>query len=360
MVDRDPKGKPSLRPGNTSSSTNPRPGASATTNQPTNPKPKVEKAPLTPEQKERSAKRKRRLVYISIILLLAVTNVYFGLTGWNMTQQKEAAEARAVEAEKLRDKAIADFQQAMASVDQYKLDIAGKDELLTSTEDKLNAALARIEELLSRPGVSASDLAEARAVLASMTKEKDKYFSQVDSLTQLTASLMSENKILGELLVTEKNKYSLLQFEHEKLILKLSKGAVLIPRSITFEATRLKSNGEESSTKKAKKAHQLSIHFGLDTNPLTDVGENVFHIRVEGPGGIIYNKVNSSGKFKDVLRGKESKYTMALSVDYQNKKLSPKCYINLPQGVPFKAGTYKLHIYHLGYQVGLPQKIVLK
>ncbi len=212
---------------------------------------------------------------------------------------------------------------------------------------------------------SGEALKEARARIAELTQENEELQATIDVLIADNEALMAENASLTTDLLaanalndalTEENAEITLELgevtaERDELIPIANYGQVIRLNEVEAEAVRTKRNGKERASK-GKKAEKIKLCFMMEENPVAELGEQGYLIRIVTPeGATLFEESNGSGVFVSLEdNGGEMKYTSKAVVDFQNEASNVCWYWDPSTG--FQNGQYIAEIYHRGYKVG--------
>lgn len=306
--------------------------------------------------------RNRSSLILGILaLLLAVTAVIFGVK-YN-SEKTAAAEYRAEhmalneEYEKLDE----DFNILNEELETMKAENLELDSELQAKIAELEEQKQKVSDMIRRGG---SELREARALISELQTEKEELLAQIETLIAENEQLKMEKEQLAMNLAEEQEKNTILTEKNQVLTVELEDvteerdelipianyGQVIEVNEIEAQAVRTKKNGKEKRAK-SKSAEKLKLCFELEENPVAELGEQDYFIRIVTPeGGTIYEESNGSGTFTSLEDGSELKYTSEAIVDFTNE-VKTVCWY-WAQTSDYQKGEYTAEVYHRGYKVG--------
>lgn len=168
------------------------------------------------------------------------------------------------------------------------------------------------------------------------------YLHTIDSLNTLNIALEAENvEIKGEL-AQEKKHSQKLQKETEDLSDVVTKGSKLQALDLWATAIKIRSNGKQMDTDKAKQAQKIKSCFVLSENQITTSGEKNIYFRIISPEGKVLTDESSAGKTFS-YDGVKGIYTMIRKVEYTNTALDVCIYWDIP-GI-LSPGFYIVELY---------------
>jgi hypothetical protein len=128
--------------------------------------------------------------------------------------------------------------------------------------------------------------------------------------------------------------------------------SVLHASNIRMDAIRVKRNGKEKETRKAKKADVLRVTFDIDENRIAESGTKMIYLRIVGPdGSVLNNPANGSGMMTS-SKGDHLTYTLPKSLSLVQNQPVKGITVDWNQDGDYAKGVYKIEIYNDGYAVG--------
>ncbi len=250
-----------------------------------------------------------------------------------------------------RDALEQDFNAANARLDDLISQNTRMDSLVKTKDKEIQDMKARISSILTKKNATAAELAEARRLIEQLK-------SNIEGYQQTIERLEGEKIVLaGERDYARKERDSVTTVK-DSLGKKVELGSVLHASNIRLEPIRVKGNGKEIATTKAKRADMMRVEFDLDDNRIAPTGDKEIFVAISAPDGSpLAVEALGSGRFT-LEDGTEKLYTAKKTVAYvQGQKQSVT--MDWKQNSDFKPGDYGVEIYHNGYKIG-QGKVTLK
>lgn len=220
---------------------------------------------------------------------------------------------------------------------------------MRTNNDTLNAQIAaqrqKIDDMLMEVQKHKGDawtIRKLKKETATLRVIMKGYLVTIDSLNTMNIALEAENiEIKGEL-AEEKQQSKKLRKETEELSEVVTKGSKLQALDLWATAIKIRSNGKQQETDKAKQAEKIKSCFVLSENQITTQGQKNIYFRIISPEGKVLTDENSAGK-TFTYEGVQGIYTMIRKVEYQNEALDVCIYWDIPEA--FSAGFYIVELY---------------
>ncbi len=286
---------------------------------------------------------KKGIVIIVITILLG-TN---GLLLWQFFEKKsslEIANQTIIATTNEKDALQAQLNQVKADYEKTKTENTNLQGQLAEKDEEIKAKVSEIQKLIAIGGPA--QIAKAKAELSKLKEMNAVYLTQIDSLNKVNTILQTENQSLNSNLTTEKSKVENLSSENSKLASKVAVGSILRAFNIVTEGIRIKSNGNEVVTSKAKQVSKIRTKFILGENKVLEKGPTDIYVRVLGPDGT--NMSMTQETF--MVNGEALVYTLKQSVDYDNADKPVE--ISWANGGQHAKGKYNVELYHAGALIG--------
>lgn len=300
------------------------------------------------------------------ILLIAfgIATTYFAFKYNHEKVTSNQYNADKMELNGLYDDLTADFMALNEEYDALVAENIELDEELQTKIAALEAEQKKVERMIRTGDGEAMIRAKARIV--ELTEENEQLKATIEVLVAENEALQVENANLATNLnqeieknvaLTQENTAITQQLgevteERDELIPIANYGQVIHVNELEAEAIRVKRNGKERAAKR-KNAEQIKLCFEVDENPVAELGQQDYLVRIITPeGSTLYEETNGSGSFKSLeADGGEMMYTSEAVVDFNND-VSNVCWYWDPSS-NFQQGQYVAEIYHRGYRVGL-------
>ncbi len=306
-------------------------------------------SPSTPPREPK--KDWRTLLSIPLIIALLGT---WGYIIWDKSKtkdeiQKKDTQYAVVISEKDTLQSLLD--EATNRYDNLKTTNAKKDSTITTKDKEIASKKAQIQSLISKKNATASELKQAKDLIASLNTDIEDYKAQVEVLKGQNVVLAQEKEVVTQ----ERNKVRQ-DFDSAKTVIKqkedvIDVGSTLHAANFTILGIDEKSNGKEKETTKAKKVDKVRISFDLDENRIAPSGAKDLYILVTAPDGKpISVEALGSGTFT-TREGEQKTFTQKVNVNYaqgQKQRVS----FDWKQNSPYITGDYKIEVYHNGFKIG--------
>jgi len=292
-------------------------------------------------------KQGRDVVYITIIILLLLTN---GYTGWMWFNQKEATTTVIVEKEHV----IVERDNVKENLEQLQEQYSTLQTTDKRVQGELEAKKAEIAELLVQAEKHKGDayfISKLKKETETLRKIMKGFIVTIDSLNTLNKNLVVEKNQIKVELGNEQTKSSKLNKEKQDLLGVIDVGSILKGTAISVKGVRYKSGGKkELDTDKASRTEKLKVSFSLAENRIARKGDRDFFLRVLTPDGKELVKYQDEA-FMFKFGGSRGYYAGKQSLNYNNEEISMTMYA---EGAPenFVPGKYIVEIYSDGQNIG--------
>jgi predicted nuclease with TOPRIM domain len=281
------------------------------------------------------------LIYGILIAALLGTWGYLIWDKSKSTQQKEQLQTQVITIDSSKSAVQEQFRAALAQLDMLKT----ANDSLMHTKDKQVADLkARISSILNRQHTSASDLAEAKALIGQLNSRLEGYREQIEQLKGEKVVLVTQRDSI-------KRNYDTATVKNQQLTQQVDLGSVLHASDFNITPIHLKKSGKEVTTTKAKRADLMRISFDIDRNRIAPPGQKDLYICITSPNGSpLAVEALGSGRFT-LADGTEKLFTAQKSINYTTGK-DTTITVDWKQNSDFVPGAYKVEVYELGYLIG--------
>ncbi len=295
-------------------------------------------------------------IFIILILLLLGLNAWLFYNAYQNKKEKRATELRIEEVDSLNTQLQTQYADLMEELEAQRGESAQKDSLITALQSELTDQKAEIEELLKSKNYISSQnkksdqmLNEAKARIALLENERDIYIAKLDSVSTAYNSLVENYEQLEIQYSGEVKQVESLAREKDSVV---GIGSTILANNITVTGVRSKGKGKEVDDQNAKKTERLKICFDLLKNKLSAGKQQTIYVKVIDPNGItLFDSVTGSGQFDNKENSEDSRYTIAVTMDYTGEELQSYC-VYWSQSSEFIPGEYQVSLYHNGYSVG--------
>lgn len=254
------------------------------------------------------------------------------------------------------------YQKYSENLKQEKENVTGLlEEMLTqydtlsSENEQLNAEMegqkARVEELMAQVEKHKDDqwlIYKYRKEAETLRDIMKGYVVTIDSLNTLNQELTAQKLELQDSLGTVSAEKMQLETQKEEMAGRIATGSVLHTTAISSEAIRVRGNGKQVATNKAKSAEMIKTCFSIGTNHLTDAGTKDLYLRIISPDGKVLSSSDGDGRFK--FKGVEGEYSVKRDVNYQNEAMDVCMFWTVNE--PIGTGQYIVEVYESEKNIG--------
>lgn len=296
--------------------------------------------------KNNAPKKNNSIVYWVVILILLAGCIYLFMSKNQMAEQnatvqqqnKQSFDSLSTEQASLK----ADFDAASVRIDQLVSENTKLDSALQNSKSAMTKLQSQIRGILSKKNATQAELEQAKLMIASLNDKSKEYEMRIAELEKENTVLTGQNKVL-----TQERDSTVTQNIAIKQL-----ASVLHASNIRLEAVRLKKNGKEKETSKARKTDVLRVIFDIDENRIAESGTKLLHLRIVAPdGSALSSAANGSGMIT-TAKGDHLSYTLSKSISLtQNQKVDGVT-ADWNQNGDYAKGIYKIEIYHEGYNIG--------
>lgn len=311
-------------------------------------------SPENPEPKETvTVKNNNGRNILTAILVIALLGTWgYIIFDRNKTrQEKQDLTSQIVNSDSAKNELQRELDDAALRLDALKTSNVKADSLLKTKDKDIEALQARVRAIIHDKNASASQLAEARRLIAQLRGNIETYTAQIDSLTVANVQLTETNRVVtGQRDVAQKN------YDSATVVIKqkeevIDVGSTLHASNFSIEGIKEKKSGKEKETTTAKRVDKLKMSFTLDQNRITPSGLKDVYVCITSPDGKpVAVDALGSGTFA-TRDGAQKTFTKKLTVNYvQGQKQSVN--VEWSQNSKYQTGDYKVEIYNNGFKIG--------
>jgi uncharacterized phage infection (PIP) family protein YhgE len=313
----------------------------------------------TPSQQP-PQKNNTKTIYGILIALLVGTWGYIVFDKSKTKETIDQQKTQIVTVTSSKDSILQEFNNASARLDSLSGSNVKLQGALAQKNDEILKMKANIRSILNKKNATASELAEAKKMIADLNTQIDGYKTEIEKLKGENQQLTAQNTQLTtdkQQLTTDKQQLqeNLTTTQTEKNNLQ-DVASTLHASNINVEAIKIKSNGREKETTTAKRADAMKISFDLDENRIAPTGNKDLFVCVTGPDG----KSISNGTTFSTRESGDKAYTSKVQVNYEQGKRSNVSFNWHQDGLKYVPGNYKVEIYHNGFKIGEGTKTLKK
>ncbi|OJW84965.1 MAG: hypothetical protein BGO69_10500 [Bacteroidetes bacterium 46-16] len=296
-----------------------------------------------PTENSSQPPRKNTVVYWVIIGILLVACIILFVQKNKTANEKAQTEEQLATSDSSRKAVETDYNAALARLDQLVSKNAEMDSTINSKNGEIAKLKDQINHILGDSRANASDLKKARDLIARLN-------TRVKSYEERIAELEGENQDLS-------NKNEVLAQERDSTVTRnialKTVGSVLHASNIRMNPIHLMKGGKkESTTEHARKVDMLRIVFDIDENRIAESGTKQVQLKITGPDGIPFSDPAFGSGSINLANGQNVNYTLVKDIPLQQGQPVKDVTVDWHQVTDYKAGAYNIEIYNGGYKIG--------
>jgi len=293
-------------------------------------------------EKEKSSSKKLTNLFIIISVLLLIVSCVLLIKVIKLSEDVKTQIVIKHNVISEKDKMLIQLENLQIEYDDLSSEYKNLGELFNEEKDKVNSL---IKEISKQKG-SVSAYKNKVSVLKEQLKN---YLSRIEVLQERNQELNAENIQVKTSLDSALTENIELSSKNENLSAKVEAGSMLKAYEIFADGIRIKSNGKEIPTHKAKRVKKIRTCFLLSENNIAEKGVKTIYLRIASPTGkILFNKKEKNNMF--IFEGEEIAYTLKQEINYENKSMDLCFYWdNIGE---LQKGMYYIDIFVDDYQIG--------
>ena len=302
-----------------------------------------------PKAKQGIPLKKKRpvlLILIIIILIIAVGGLIINLldTKSELTTLQSEKEQQRVELQTELDLVISEHNKIKEDYGTLSDSLFIKDSIIQENANEIKKLLNTKWEYY-----------KIKKRLKLLQGVAQGYVHQMDSLYNVNKALTEENIRIKEEFSYELKLNSELTRVAEDLSEMVEQASVLKAYNTTAVPMRLKSNGKETPTDKARRLEKIKICFTLSENLIIPEGVKTLYVRIARPDKLILVK-NKSDDYSFTFQGETLQYSMKEDIEYNNiQKDICLSWIKRYSKEPMMTGVYNVEIFSEDEVIGNAQ-----
>ncbi len=306
----------------------------------------------TPEQPS-EPKRDYQKIFIAVIALLVIAIVFLLVRNSKLSNKLEVAQTDYAISDSSRRAVESDYQAALVRLDELVSKNAQMDSLLSNRNSEIAKLRKQIDAIISDKNATAEQLGKAKRLIAKLNGKVQTYEERIASLESDNSRLGKENELLqDERDATVADNIGLQQ--------QVRLGSVLHASNIRMVPINLKRGGKkQKETERAKKVDVLRIMFDIDENRIIETGLQEIFLRITGPQGKILSNAAYGSGVTTTYDDQPLNYTLSKQIEIAQNTEENDLIVDWNQDSDYARGTYKIELYHNGYQIG-SGKVTLK
>ena len=308
-------------------------------------------------QEKKKRKSVLTILFVSIGLLSGVA-LYLGYTLKQELNDNKILERRSTSAEDRFKRLTGDVEKAKSLLST--IDISGIDSIALGEDieailakrkesvEKIATLEGQIADLIEQSDGQASNFSQFKALYAKLKTEVYLLRSEISKLKAKNQALISENaklkeenQQLGTDLAGANENNQKLEGINNDLEGKVAIGKRLQTFEKIAEGVKVRRNGEEKSTNRARRADKIRVAFTIGKNEIADAGEIDLFLRVLDPDDRVISENGEEFNYKS----EKITYTSRKSINYQKSSKDVIMFAEKTGGDSFQEGLYKVQVY---------------
>ena len=286
------------------------------------------------------------LIFIIVILIIAVG----GLIVW-LTMTKSELTSLQSEKEQQRVELQTELEVVISEHNKIKEDYGTLSDSLFIKDSIIQENANEIKKLLNTKW----EYYKIKKKLKLLQGVAQGYVHQMDSLYNVNKVLTEENIRIKEEFSYELKLNSELTRVAEDLSEIVEQASVLKAYNTAAVPMRLKSNGKEIPTDKARRCEKVKICFTLSENLIIPEGVKTLYIRIARPDKLILVK-NKSDDYSFTFQSETLQFTIKEDIEYDNIQKDICLYwIKRYSKEPMMTGVYNVEIFSEDEVIGNTQ-----
>lgn len=294
-------------------------------------------------QPQTPKKDNSKMVLIIIIVLLLISNIYFIVSRNNVEGERDTARAEYNAADSSRIAVEADYNAALARLDELVTDNAEIQQELGDKNSEIAKLKREIDKIVKNKNATASELGKAKRLINELNGKVQGYEERI-------AALETDNQRLGQENTTLTGQRDSIDAERQNL---QKLGSVLHVSNIRMTPMDIRRGGKKvNETSKAKRVDVMRITFDIDENRIKETAVTEFYLRITSPEGAVLSNAAYGSGVTTMDDGQSVNYTLSKMIEVPKNTNVKDVVVDWNQDSDYKRGEYKIEIYQGGFKVG--------
>src|ERR1017187_3902966 len=238
------------------------------------------------EAESPTPKNSNRNVLTGILVVALLATWGYIIYDKNKTkQEKQELTTQIVNSDSSKNELQRELNDAARRLDDLKTSNVKADSLLKTKDKDIEDLKNKVQTIINDKNATASQLSEAKRLIAELKGNIEVYTAQIDSLKTANVQLTQEKQqVTEERDVANKNYDSANQVIKQKENV-IDIGSTLHASNFSIIGLKEKSGGKEKETTTAKRVDKLRISFDIDENRITQTGPKDIYVCITSPDG---------------------------------------------------------------------------
>lgn len=290
-----------------------------------------------------SNKRNLTPIFIVIILLLVFSNIYFAVQLNKVKNDRATVLSQYNASDSSRQAIENDYNAALVRLDELMSQNSVLDSALHDKNSEVAILRRQIDKIIKNKNATAAELGKAKRLIGQLN-------SKVQTYEERIAMLESDNMRLEKMTEILEEERSELAAEREELY-KL--GSVLHASNIRMMPIDIRKGGKKvKETEKAKRVDVMRIKFDIDENRIAQNSVQEIYLVITDPNGSLLSNAAYGSGVTILDGGEEINYTISKLISLEKNKPINDVTVDWQQDSEYKEGTYAISIYQGGFKIG--------
>lgn len=285
-------------------------------------------------------------ILLAVIGLLLASNIYLFISRNKLQEERDQFNMQYTTADSSRKAVETDYQAALIRLDELVSKNSQLDSLLSDKDSEVAKLRKEIDGIMKNKNATEADLGKARRLIAKLNGKVKTYEERIAELETDNVRLETLNQIV----TTERDST---RTQNTGLQQKVKLGSVLHASNIRMVPIDLRKGGKkEVETGKAKRVDVLRILFDIDENRIAEDGNKELFLRISGPAGNVLSNAAYGSGVTSTSDGQSLNYTLSTSINLKQNEPVKNNVVDWKQDSDYQKGSYNIEIYHEGYKIG--------
>lgn len=299
-----------------------------------------------PHRPKATPKKNNKWIYLAIIGLLIVTNIITVVKYSNVSKERDIAQSDFEYSDSTREAVQVDYNAALARLDELVSKNSQMDSMINDRDGEIAKLRKQIDAIVTDKNATKQQLAKASRLIKTLN---DKVYSYEERIAQLEV----DNERLGNENTTLTSERDSAMTQNIGLSQKVRLASVLHASNIRMTPIDLRRGGKKlKETSKANRTDVLRILFDIDENRIAESGRKDIYLKITGPQGRVLSNAAYGSGVTETYDGKPLNFTLYKKISLEQGKPVNDVVIDWNQDSDYEKGNYNIEIYHEGYMIG--------
>lgn len=300
----------------------------------------------TPENNptpDNNSQKNYNWIFAVVILLLIISNIYFVVQLNKAKEERDIVQTDLDNSESTREALETDYNAALVRLDELVTKNATMDSIVNDRDSEVALLKREINKIIKDKNATEAELSKARRLIGILNNKARVYEERIAMLESDNERLGQENVLLAE----ERNKLS----EEREELYKL--GSVLHASNIRMMPIDIRRGGKKiKETERARRVDVMRVIFDIDENRITETSVKEIFLRITAPNGTVLSNAAYGSGVTTLDNGETLNYTTSKLIELQKNKSVGNITVDWNQDSEYVEGTYKIEIFQGGFKIG--------